>query len=75
MEQARGPIGWDVPTRVKGPEAQSSWDAPAGMEWAKSLGALPIQNAIRQRPVGVGHTHWNRNEPKTNEEWEVGCFP
>ena len=35
----------------------------------------PLQNGIWQRPVGVGHTHWNRNEPKPNEEWEVGCYP
>ena len=31
-----------------------------------------LQEGICWSPEGVGHTHWNRNEPKPDEEQEVG---
>ena len=43
-------------------------------EWTTSLGGT-LQNGIGQMPEGVGHTHWNRNGLKPNEEWRVGCPP
>ena len=87
MKGARAPLGWDAPTgreqdqwgEMRSPEWNGQETQLGGMrppEWnGQEAWGHPLQNGICQRPVGVGHTHWNRNEPKPDEEWEVGCYP
>ena len=74
MEWQENQLGGMRPPEWKGQRPKEVGMCPP--EWnGQEAWGHSLQNGIRQRPVGVGHTHWNRNEPKSNEEWEVGCYP
>ena len=71
MKRARAPIGVGC-AHLKGTGNRTNG---VRCTHQNGMGKKPggtLQEGIRWSPEGVGHTHWNRNEPKPDEEQEVG---